>query len=294
MTAQGQAGHVIDEAPEGRVLVVTGPWSSEAAEVLARGDVDGLVLNYARGFVEPNLEFLDSWPIRRLNVLDRTLSDLEPLARLGDSLEGLSIQAAPNAGLDLAALPNLRAVGGEWALLRDTLGALSALVSVITWRFDEIDLHAFRDHVCLERLTLKDSPYVESLAGIGDLSELAVLGIIGGPKLQDISEVAQRAQSLRELEFQDCPFITDLNDIGGLINLRFLGVSNCGDIESLAPVGSLRQLEVFYGWGSTRIVDGDLSPLTQLPHLGEIRMRDRSAYSRRVSEIVDARTHEPN
>jgi internalin A len=287
MTAQGQAGHVIEETPEGQDLVVTGPWSNESAEVLARGDIDGLVLNYAHGFVEPSLEFLGSWPIRRLNVLDRSLSDLKPLARLGDSLERLSIQAAPGAELDLAALPNLRALGGEWGLIRETLSALTALERLITWRFDEIDLHAFRDHVCLERLTLKDAPYLESLAGIGELSELAFLGIIGGPKLEYISEVAERAQSLRELEFQDCSFITDLNDIAGLINLRFLGVSNCGDIESLAPIGSLHQLEVLYAWGSTRVVDGDLSPLTHLPQLREIRMRDRAAYTPRKSDLTD-------
>ena len=131
-------------------------------------------------------------------------------------------------------------------------------------------------------------PYwLESLAGIGELSELALLGIIGGPKLHDISEVAERAQSLRELEFGGCSFLTDLDDIAGLINLRFLGVSNCGDIESLAPIGSLHQLEVLYAWGSTRVVDGDLSPLTQLPQLREIRMRDRANYTPHESDLTD-------
>jgi internalin A len=287
MTAQGQAGHVIEETPEGWALVVTGPWSKDTAKPLARGDVDGLVLNYARGFVERSLEFLDSWPIRRLNVLDRGLSDLEPLRKLGGSLEQLSIQAAPSAELDLAALPNLRTVSGEWGLICNTLSALTALERVITWRFDEIDLHAFRDHAYLQRLTLKDAPYVESLAGIGELSDLAFLGIIGGPKLEDISEVAERAQSLRELAFQDCSFVNDLNDIAGLVNLRVLGVSNCGDIKSLAPIASLHQLEVLYAWGSTRVVDGDLSPLTQLPQLREIRMRDRVNYTPRKSDLTD-------
>jgi len=164
-----QAGYVVEDTPEGRTLVVTGAWSDEAGETLARGEADGLVLNYARGFSEGHLEFLDgSWGIRRLNILDRGMTDLEPIGRLRDSLQALSVQAAPSAELDLGALPRLRSVAGEWELIRGTLGRLNALQSVITWRFDDPDLHAFRDHVSLERLTIKEAPYLESLSGLAD------------------------------------------------------------------------------------------------------------------------------
>ena len=39
-------------------LFVTGPWSVAAERCLREGRADGLVLNYARGYSEPNLEFL--------------------------------------------------------------------------------------------------------------------------------------------------------------------------------------------------------------------------------------------
>jgi len=51
--------YVLEDAPEGRSLVVTGPWSDNAARALARGEADGLVLNYARGFYESTLDLLD-------------------------------------------------------------------------------------------------------------------------------------------------------------------------------------------------------------------------------------------
>ncbi len=118
---------------------------------------------------EGHLGFLDgSWGVRRLNILDRGITDLEPIGRLRDSLQALSVQAAPSAELDLGALPRLRSVAGEWELIRGTLGRLNALQSVITWRFDDPDLHAFRDHVSLERLTIKEAPYLESLSGLAD------------------------------------------------------------------------------------------------------------------------------
>jgi internalin A len=287
-----QVGYLVEEAPEGSTLVVTGPWSDEAGEALARGIADGLILNYARGFSDHHLEFLDgSWGIRRLNILDRSITNLEPIGRLSDSLQALSVQAAPTAELDLGILPRLRSVAGEWGLIRGTLGRVDALESVITWRFDEDDLHAFRDHVGLERLTIKEAPYLQSLSGLGDLSNLDVLGVFLARRLQAISDVAALV-SLRELEFEDCPALDNLDDVEALIHLRFLGISECGDIESLAPIRSLDELEVLYAWGSTRILDGNLSPLARLPRLKEIRMRDRRDYKPRVADLLSALSSE--
>jgi hypothetical protein len=80
----GGPGYVLEDSPEGRTLVVTGRWSNDAARALARGEADGLVLNYARGFCEGSLDLLDSgWPLRRLDVLDRSIVDLDPIGRLG-------------------------------------------------------------------------------------------------------------------------------------------------------------------------------------------------------------------
>lgn len=281
-------GYVLEDTPEGRTLVVIGPWSDDAKGVLVRGEADGLVLNYARGFCEGSLEFLGRWGVRRLNVLDRGITDLGPIGRLGDSLEALSVQAAPSAQLDLGAVPHVRSVAGEWALIGDTLGEVDALEDVITWRFDEADLHAFRDHVGLQRLTIKEAPHLESLSGITSLPELAVLKVFLARRLSDISDIAELAASLRELELEDCPAIDAIDDVEQLVGLRFLGFSECGDIETLAPVSSLEQLEVLYAWGSTRIVDGDLSPLARLPRLREIRMRDRRGYKPRVADLVSA------
>jgi hypothetical protein len=73
--------------------------------------------------------------VRPLDVLDRAILDLEPIGRLGD-LEVLSVQGVPEAGLDLGALARLRSIAGEWALIDRTLGAMSTLESVTTWRFD--------------------------------------------------------------------------------------------------------------------------------------------------------------
>jgi hypothetical protein len=278
--------YVFEDSPQGRSLVVTGEWSAAAADSLIRGEADGLVLNYARGFSDHNLDFLDAaWGLRRLDVLDRAITDLGPIGRLGGTLEDLSVQAAPEAELDLSPLGQLRAVAGEWALLRDELSEVSQLRDVVTWRFNELDLHAFRDHVELMRLTIKEAPYLESLDGVDNLPELERLDLLLARKLHDISAVAQLRTTLRRLEFQDCPSIPAIDDVEPLTKLRFLGVSDCGEIESFAPIKELCELEALYAWGTTRVVDRDLSPIAQLPHLTDFRMRDRRDYRPRVTEL---------
>jgi internalin A len=289
VTAKGD--YVFEEEPEGRSLVITGPWSDAAAQVLAHGEADGLVLNYARGFEGLAIDFLDEGlRVRRLDLLDRGIRDLGPIERLADSLEELSVQAAEHAELDLAALPHLRSVAGEWGLIGPTLGSVDELRSVITWRFAEVDLHAFRGHLDLERLTIKEAPYLESLSGIGELPDLAVLEIVLARKLVDISDVVGLAESLHEFKLEDCRAIDAIDEVASLVNLRFLEVGDCGGVESLRPMATLEQLEELYAWGSTKILDNDLSPLARLPRLREIRMQDRRSYKPRVAELVAART----
>jgi hypothetical protein len=45
---------------------------------------DRLELNSARGYHEPNLEFLYSWPVRWLNVPAPTIRDIEPSRSIRD------------------------------------------------------------------------------------------------------------------------------------------------------------------------------------------------------------------
>jgi hypothetical protein len=154
--------------------------------------------------------------------------------------------------------------------------------------FGDIDLHAFRDHVALKTLTVKDARYLESLSGLGNLPDLAALTIVGAPSLNEIDDVAELAASLRGLKFEECPRIDSIDVVEPLVGLRFLGISESGDIASLAPLASLTQLETFYAWGSTRILDGDLTPLTRLPRLTEIRMRTRRGYKPQVGDLAAA------
>ena len=125
---------MIEDRPEGRILVVTGPWTAEAEEAVRRQDVDGVWLNYARGYCEPDLSFVDEWPIKRLLVLDRSVTDLEPLSRLGATLEELSFQVAPGTRVDRSTRHERRA--GERSIRSNLF--LRVGTGLVADEFDEV------------------------------------------------------------------------------------------------------------------------------------------------------------
>lgn len=282
-----------DDESAAKALVITGPWTREAEETLLRDRPDVLVLNYARGF-EPDLErgeleFLDArFPVRRLRLLDRGVLDISPIYRLRDSLEELSIQAAPQAELDLGELPGLRRVAGDWSLIGPSLGALNHLQRVGTWRFDELDFSAFTAHTNLVCLTVKDARRLESLDGIASCDALRYLEIRSARQLADISSLRDLGPSIETLRLEKCPRIGSLDALTAAIHLRFLEIGDCGDLPSASELRGFKELETLSAWGSTRFVDGDLSTIVDLPSLSELRMRNRRHYRPAVSEIPSA------
>jgi hypothetical protein len=77
------------------MLVVIGPWSTETAELLSTERIDGLVVNYARGFNETDLTVLtDGRGTRRLRILDLRITDLSPIG-VGGLTDGGIVVYAP-------------------------------------------------------------------------------------------------------------------------------------------------------------------------------------------------------
>ena len=70
--------------------------------------------------------------------------------------------------------------------------------------------------------------------------------------------------------------------------MRFFDLSEGGEVPTLAPLGGLVTLERLYLYDSTKVADGDLSPIAGLPRLKDFRMQNRRGYSPSVKEIQEA------
>jgi hypothetical protein len=147
--------------------------------------------------------------------------------------------------------------------------------------FDSPDLTAFRSNKALENIQMKDRPKIESLKGFSDLQMLVDLGIFLVPKLKDLDELKSGNDKLT-LQLEGCCGISNLEPILHLIGLKFLNVSDCGGLESIRPITALKNLEEFYVYGTTKILNNNLDSLLQLPRLREVRIQSRRTYRPKV------------
>jgi hypothetical protein len=275
-------GFLIERDVDGDTLVVTERFTDEAAQLLRSGSVSGLDLNYAKGFKDTDLEFIEAWPITRLSVLARTMSNIEPIYRL-PSLGTVKLTAGSKAVLDVRRIPSLKSLSAEWGSVRESLSERPEIEDLYLGGYGEADLRSLRWNVALRRLRLKDRPRLQSLDGVEVLSSLEQLGVWSAP-LEGIGALRELSGNcLSELQLESCR-IRDIKPLCSLSGLRFLNLSDNGDVPSIRNLAGLTGLEVLWLFGTTRVVDGDLSVLARLP-MRELRMKSRKGYDPTVEDL---------
>lgn len=265
-----------------------GPWDPAAEEAFLASGADGLVINYARGFQGHDLEFLRGLPLRRVNVLARTISDLKPVESLADQLVELRLQTGHRSRIDLGLFSQLRALSCNWAQVAETIADCSSIEDLYLGEYDPEDLQPLTHLPNLRSLRMKDRPAIRRLDGFEALPKLSSLEIHLAP-LDDLHALAEtRSPVLHRLALGSCRAITELGPLQGLSSLRELDISESGSIESLQPLRSLAALEQLYLYGSTRVTDGDLTPLLGLTRLVDLRMMNRRHYAPSVRAVKES------
>jgi hypothetical protein len=281
--------YVIEDGPGGADLVVTGEWSSTAHEAIVDGLADGLVLNYARGFQEQSIDFIYGLPIKRLNLLARTVHDLSPVYSTAAVLEELRVQCDPSAVIELERLPHLRRLSASWPQVQGSVVFAQRLEHLYLGSYNETDLTPLSTLSALTSLTMKDRPRLSSLAGVEAFPWLAQLGIHLALNLEDISALATSASPvLTTLQLPACKKVVDIWPVTSCPSLRFFELSDGADIPTIRPLAGLTRLERVYLYGSTRVTDGDLRAIAGLPALTDFRMVNRPNYKPSVIEIQES------
>lgn len=273
--------HLPDGGTEG---VVTGRWSVHARKAVESGEVDRLVLNYALGFEELDLEFLRGLPLRQLVILDRRLSNLDPVYSLAPTLELLHLTTGPSLVVDVSRLPELRDLDVDWPQVQNSVGAATRLRRIHLRNYAEEDLRCLHSLHELSELIMKDRPGLRSFAGLSALKSLRRIGVYQAKNLEDLSELTGR-DYIDELQLEACSRISEVGELASCTNLRMLNLGDCGELASVGPLRELLKIEVLYLFGTTKIADEDLTPIAGLPRLRELRMQDRRTYRPRVADI---------
>ncbi len=271
-----------------REVVVTEPWNAEMEAAVESGLADRVILNYALGFDERDLHFLQYLPIRELVILDPRINDVGPIYTLAPKLEVLNLATIdPSVTVDLSLLPNLRDLSASWSQVKQTIETSTHLHTLYVESYEPEDLTPLSMLGNLSSITMKERPRLRALDGLGDLILMTELAIFSATWLQDVAELSGR-DLLTRLELEACPRLVSLDEIAGCSSLELLNLSDLRDISSATVFERLTALKELDLWGSTRIIDGDLTCIARLPKLRELRMRDRRHYRPSVAAIKSA------
>jgi len=276
---------VIEQGEFGSTLVLKGDWTAETERVMAKESIREITINYARGFTGSDIGFL-----RRLDFLEGldltayNVDDLSPINEL-HNLRSIALGCASKTLIDFDNFPRLE----RCYIMRQTrtkgLFERQGLTHLSYNPFPAADAERLGALCLLQHLSLGQSSMAD-VKGLGVLHELRFLGLGLMRELNSLAGI-EHLHHLEELRIQTCRKLRNINEVAHLHNLRRLWVENCGEIESLKPVESLVLLERIILTDSTNILDGDISPLTKLPYLKDVRFANRRHYTHRPTPNLD-------
>ncbi|MFE4194564.1 hypothetical protein ACFRJ9_01760 [Paenarthrobacter sp. NPDC056912] len=247
------------------------------------------MLNFAHGFVGPSLDFLRPWPLAELHVLLPPMKDLSPIRRLRESLKGLQLEIFPTGegAIDIEGFLRLEELAISWTMIQEQVSSITTIEHLYLDRYSSQDLVPLAPLVSLRNLQMKGGPKLESLHGLRAFSRLVRLAVHGASLLADDSALqgSPAATTLTELQLESCRKLSNIENVSLALNLEILNMGDCGDIESLSPLRRMRNLQSLSLYESTRIVDGDLSPVLDLPKLTDFRIASRRNYNPSVTDI---------
>lgn len=201
-----------------------------------------------------------------LSLTDCGLQDLRPLSGLS-GLTDFELSEAP--------LRSLTGVAGMRGLKR---------ISLLQLPLEQID--ELSAAPLLQEVALGFLPRLKSVAGLTGLPQLTTVIIYSCRNIKDLDGLG-RIAGLTTLEVMNVP-VSSVEFIGRLTNLRTLRLESTGSIPSLSFLRGLNRLETFFPANNTKIVDGDLSILLELPALKEVRYTERRHYRPRRDKVQAA------
>jgi hypothetical protein len=244
---------------------------------MRRDDVRELYLNHARGWSGATLDFLETIPeLVAFSILDFTIKDVTPIHRLS-ALRSLEVSTYCKTLIDFHRFPELERCVFYWRSGSESLFEREALRWLFLHRYSGSTSDPFAGLIGLQELSIANSELreIESLAA---LKSLRCLGLYNLKKLVSLRGLEELAQ-LDALEVNGCKGIRQIDELAALVHLRRLQLNDDGPIASLSPLRGASGLEEVLFYESTNVLDGDLSPLAELPRLQHISFQNRRHYS---------------
>jgi hypothetical protein len=263
--------------------VLTQPWNACTLRQLKKHKVVELELNMAKGWGGHDIAFVAEFPeLQAFEILDLHIPSVAPIHSL-HQLRRLKVITYCPTEIRFGAFPALEICNLEWRAGAKSVFECTSLKDLFINRYEGRDSSVFGTLRNLEDLGVLNSPLGE-LRGLAPLTKLRKLRLNNLSRLTSLSGL-ERLTSLEELNIEGCRKVHSIAEVGSLPRLKGLHFGGNAEIESLAPLKLHNALESVSFWGSTKIVDGDLSPLASLPKLTYVAFQNRRHYTHRHEDF---------
>ena len=273
----------IEHGKYGPRAVVKGPWCASIQRYLKDCTVREIELNYANGWSGDSVEFLREFPeLRAVKIVDWKIRSVDAVNALTE-LRSLDISTYCRTVVQFDKFANLEQCSIEWRPGIEAIFDCASLQNLFVNRYRRSSADSFGQLVNLRSLAVLNAP-IENIHGLCTLTKLLSLRLGNLKRLRSLAGL-ESLELLNELNVDTCPKIESIGEVAQVGQLAKLNLSNCGRIASLKPLRALKRLEMVTFYESTDIVDGDLSPLLELPRLVRVSFRNRRHYSHRREEF---------
>lgn len=234
---------------------------NEIIQCMKSENLKNLAFSYGWGFTNIDMSFLtkinEHVEIESIYIGNQG-TDLSSIQSL-EGLISLVCSFEMNNYFDFKDLNNLNTFIGIWNHKIKNLDKCITLENLRLYYFKGIDLQCFSKLKKLVKLELFNTN-IKSLNGIQNYMSLESIEVANARYLVDFTDLKQ-CPKLKKLSLSNCKKINNLDFLFELEEIEEIFLENCGEIDTIKPLNSLPNLKNVYLTMSTKIIDGDLTPL---------------------------------
>ncbi len=274
---------IFEQCSFGMKAIIISEWNDSFLELINNNNVTELELNDGKGWRGSNLDFLVLLPnLKSLIVIDLKIESLNSIHYL-NKLEKIDIITYAKTPINFKSFPNLLECNIEWIKGSESLFELTKIRRLFINNYKGKDSSVLSRMLELEELSLLNTSFNE-IKGILFLKELKKLKLASLKKINSLEGIG-KLKKIKELEVQNCKSIFDVSPIFELINIERLLLVDLNTISSIKGIEKLVLMRYFLFYGSTDVIDGDISSLFLMKQIRKISFQNRKHYSHKREEF---------
>lgn len=263
-------------------MTIEGGWNDKYLDIIKEKNITALNFNVSLGWRGQDFSFLQSIIGRGIKQIDIIIGESTGLEVIGELTElcSLKIVAYTKSAIDFSHLTNLRRVALDWWPGANSIFDLECLEVLGLYDCRLKNLERIASFPNLKKLDIRNSSF-RDLGFIDTNNQLDVFWLRANRSIVSF-EPLTAMKNLQRLMVDECRGLSNIEFVQDFERLEHFDFSACGAIPTIRPACQVKTLKALGFFGSTNIIDGDLSCLTKLPKLAMLGFASRKHYTHKL------------